>query len=181
MGQRTWSYRLTPRSEPSGLVLPTASRHQVQTHPHPFPEFTVYNSMLTSRPEDPKCVLSYWASQEPTTVPGAQRHLINAYPLQGLPAVPGLGSPDLGRSLSAAGQKGASCHAFQLKEELHFLCCDGMSMRSHVICGAWLYRAGMDGPRAGRPLGWGGIGPVSSSGGGGEGKADEGWPFLMQL
>lgn len=47
-----------------------------------------------------------------------------------------LGSFDLEVPLIAAGQKGATGHASQLKEEVWLLCAGRKSMGSYVICGA---------------------------------------------
>ena len=62
-----------------------------------------------------------------------------------VPSVPDLGSLDLEVSTIAPGQKGAVCHASQLKEEVWLPCPDRKSVGSHVICGAWPSQAEMDG------------------------------------
>lgn len=134
----------------------------------------MYNSMHTSRPADSKCVI---ATGYPKSLPEHRRDAVNAYPPRNMPALPDSGSLDLGVPVLASGWKGASCHVSPLKEELRLPGCDRKSMRSRVICGAWLYQAEMDGPGSGRPLGHGGTGPVSPSGR--KGQADKARQFLM--
>lgn len=49
-----------------------------------------------------------------------------------------LAALDLAGPVLEDGQKGAACHPSKLKEELWLPRPDRKSMRSHVICGAWL-------------------------------------------
>lgn len=65
--------------------------------------------MHTSRPEDSRCVLPTWASQEPYTGGAQERHHKCLSSPGVLPSVPDLGSLDLEVPTIAPGQEGAAC------------------------------------------------------------------------
>lgn len=62
-----------------------------------------------------------------------------------VPSVPDMSSLEPEVPIRAPGQKGAAPPAPHLKEEVWLPCPDRKSMGSHVICGAWLSQAEMDG------------------------------------
>ena len=77
--------------------------------------------------------------------PGAQEEHLKCLSSPACTSVPDTSSLDLEVPVRAPGQKGAAPPAPHLKEEVWLPCPDRKSMGSHVICGAWLSQAEMDG------------------------------------